>query len=190
MNNSTTDNSEKDWNELLKNLENAKKIGSPWEAYNFTLTNKNTKNRVASSFYIEHFFMAAILEAFLINERLDFKDLNKAIYEYVPKDFIWDIPANISQIVILKMVRLGYIEASKNENGILPIFSITKLGIETLQQQTFQNLSATSFFNYQTHLLSEQSQLLNRRSFKVNVLAMSVAILSVIMTILTMLRTC
>ncbi len=190
MNNSTNCSSEKDWDELLKNIENAKKIGSPWEAYNFTLTNNNTKNKVASSFYIEHFFMAGILEAFLINERLDFKDLNKAIYEYVPNDFIHDIPANISQIVILKMVRLGYIEATKNENSILPIFNITKLGIETLQQQTFQNLSATSFFNYQTHLFSVQSQLLNRRSFKINVLAMSVAILSVILTIITILREC
>jgi hypothetical protein len=190
MNNYTTDNSEKDWDEVLKNIENAKKIGSPWEAYDFTLTNDNTKNKVASSFYIEHFLMAAILEAFLINERLDFRDLNKAIYEYVPKDFIWDTPAKISQIVILKMVRLGYIEATKNGNNILPIFNITKLGIETLQQQTFQSLSATSFFNYQTHLFSEQSQLINKRSFKINVLAMSVAILSVILTIITTLRTC
>lgn len=134
--------------------------------------------------------MAAILEAFLIDEKLDFKDLNKAVYSYVPKDFIWDIPANTSQVVIVKMIRLGYIEAMQSENEVLPKFSITKLCVEILQQQTFQNLSATSFFNYQTHLLNQQSQLLSNRSFKINVLAISVAILSVILTIITLLQGC
>ncbi len=190
MDNSTAKNSEEDVQKFLQNIANAKKIGSPWEAYNFTLTNENTIDKVASSFYIEHFFMAAILEAFLIYENLDFKDLNKAVYSYVPKDFIWDIPANISQIVITKMVRLGYIEARKNEKTILPQFSITKLGIEILQQQTFQSLSATSFFNYQTHLLSKESHLLNKRSFIMNVVAIFIAVLSLFVTIFTVLHTC
>ncbi|RZK27194.1 MAG: hypothetical protein EOO43_00405 [Flavobacterium sp.] len=53
-----------------------KKSVSYWEAYNFKDTNQNSIEVVAISLYVEHFYMSAILEAFLKNDRLSLRDLN------------------------------------------------------------------------------------------------------------------
>ncbi|RZK27195.1 MAG: hypothetical protein EOO43_00410 [Flavobacterium sp.] len=87
------------------------------------------------------------------------------------------------------MVKLGYVKALEVPGG-LPDFILTQLGLDTLQNQTFQSLSATSFFNYQTHLtnkemhsMNEKMHILSKRSFIANVIAIVISIISIIVAI-------
>lgn len=163
--------------EYAEKVKSVKRIGIPWEAYRIDLANKNTVDKIAANLYVEHFLMAAILEAFVWSEEQDFKALNQTVYNFIPEHFLWEVTADKINLVIMKMIRLGYIENIKNEG--LPNFGITTLGVEMLQQQTLQSLSATSFFSYQTHKL-------NKLSTKMNMITIGVAVLSVIIAIVAL----
>jgi hypothetical protein len=81
------------------------------------------------------------------------------------------------------MIRFGFIIPKKTENIDLPLFEITEIGISALQQQTFQSLAASSFYNYHTHLL-------NKRSLWMNLWMLIVTIASVVVTIITLMSDC
>jgi Mg2+ and Co2+ transporter CorA len=125
--------------------------------------------------------MSAVLEAFSFNNEINFKDLNETILNYVPKKFIWEIRVTELNQIIGKMIRLGFIEPIKTNNEYNPKFKITIKGIETIQQQTYQSLASSSFFNYQTFQLS-------KRANKMNVLMLIVTIMSVIVTLMTIFK--
>lgn len=158
-----------------------KKTVSFWEAYNFEPSKNMTADVTAASFYIEHLYMSAALEAFLKYNKVDLKRLNESMINGSPVELL-DIPVAASQAVITKMIKLGYIEAIEVK-GDLPQFSLTQVGLELLQNQTLKNLSATSFFNYQTHLLNKQMHALAKRSMIISLVGAAIAVLSVIISI-------
>jgi hypothetical protein len=125
--------------------------------------------------------MAAVLDAFYNKDQMNYRELNESVINYVPKELIWQLPATFFQYIIIKMIRLGLIIPVESEDKFLPSFKISEDGTKALQQQTFQNLAASSFYNFQTFIL-------NKRSMRINVLMLIVTIMSVIVTVLTILK--
>lgn len=122
--------------------------------------------------------MAGILEAFFERDEISFNDLNESLLNYSPSEFLWDIPVNFINLTIIKMIRLGFIVPIETENIYSPNFKITELGVSALQQQIFQNLASSTFYNYQTHLL-------NRKTIRIEILMLIITFLSVIATLLS-----
>lgn len=127
--------------------------------------------------------MSAVLEAFLQKDEISFADLNKTIVNYVPKEFVWDISVARINLIISKMIRLGLVELLETENKYAPKFRITLDGVKAYQEHTFQSLATSSFFNYQTYLLSKKADKMSHRMFWVTIVSVVVAILSVFVTI-------
>lgn len=140
---------------------------SPWEAYNFKFNDDITVDIAASKFYAEHFYMWAILEAFLKDGKVNLKDLNEAMANKIPSHINWEVTAKFSQEVILKMTRIGYLKAV-DVAGELPEVTLTETGLKAIQNQTFQSLTSTSFFSYQTHLLNKEMIVLSRSSYRIS----------------------
>lgn len=168
---------------MSKLFETLRELGKVCESYNIECNSKNTTNRLSKRFYQEHFIMSAILEAFFIKDEISFKELNQTIANYIPQEFIWDIPVAQINLVIVKMKRLGFIELVETENEYAPNFKITDDGAKAYQVHTFQTLATSSFFNYQTYHLNKKADRISKLMLIATIVSILVAILSVIVTI-------
>ncbi|GHA67930.1 hypothetical protein [Pontibacter akesuensis] len=168
-------------------MNDSKKSANPWEAYNFKTENNRTSDVTAAGFYVEHLYMWAALEAFLQHDKVTLKTLNYAMANNVPEHINWEVPVTVSQNVIQKMIKIGYIKAV-DVPGELPEILLTEIGLKALQNQTFQSLSTTSFFSYQTHLLNGEMHILSRNSYRTSVGVGIVAVLSLLASIAATLK--
>lgn len=140
-----------------------------------------TDETYSERFYQEHLVKAAILEAFSFNEDYSLKELNKFIFEYLPKYFVSKLPINLLNAFYGKMLLDDLIRVIDNDDKYNPVFRITKKGRNFLSNQTFQSLAATSFFNYQTFNLT-------KKMVKISVLMLIVTSLSILVSIITILK--
>lgn len=162
--------------ELLKSLKVNKGI---WDAYRIQLNNSNTADAAAQSFYYEHFLLSAIMEAFLENKELNLKELNQFTWNKVPVSFVWKIPVSNYHAAIIKAIKLGYIVVSENGHDKQHAFTLSDTGFKILQEQTFQNLAATSFFSFHANEF-------NKRAYKTNRLAILIAVISLLVTFVSL----
>ncbi|MDL2244463.1 hypothetical protein LJC54_03050 [Parabacteroides sp. OttesenSCG-928-J18] len=139
----------------------------------------NTPETLSKRFYSDYFIMSGILEGFNMQDEISFKELNQAIYNYVPKDFLWDTTAIYQNSIITKMIRFGFIEAIETDNKHMPHFRITEEGASIYKQQVFQSLATSSFFNYQTLLL-------NKRTVRLSILMLIVTACSIVVAVLSL----
>lgn len=144
---------------------------------------KNTASTLSERFYQEHFIMAGVLEAFFFKNEISFNELNKTLVDYVPKEFVWDLSVARIELVILKMVRLGLVEAIETANKYAPDFKITEDGIKACQAHTFQTLATSSFFSYQTYRLNKKANRMSGLMLVATIVSVMVAMLSVVVTI-------
>lgn len=174
---SWTDEEKEDYKKKIESFREFEKLS---KAHNIDkeLTNNTTKI-LSERFYKEFFIMAAILDAFFIKNEISFKELNQSIYSYTPKDFLWKLTINYQNLIILKMIRLGFIEKIETEDQYMPNFRITSEGIKIYQEQQLQNIAASSFFSY-------QAKNLNIKMMWLTVLMLFVTISSIIVTILSL----
>ena len=177
---------EQEWEKFNSMLKTTKGFGQKLEAFHFRIDSDNTPDKLASNFYQEHLIMAAILEAFFNSNIISYKELNQAMLNYVPKD---DIPYFVFTNTIKKMIQLGMIKPIETDNKHMPKFEITQDGILAMQQQTFQTLASSTFYNFQTQKLNEQSMQLNERSIRMNHRMLTITIMSVIATIISVIVT-
>lgn len=169
--------------EFKKLIEIFNDLGKSFEAYKLDVYSNNTTKNLSKRFYQEHFIMAGVLEAFIIKNEITFKELNQSLHKYAPKDFLWDITAHYQNSIITKMIRLGLICPIKTDNKYMPKFTITDDGVLAYQQQTYQTLASTSFFNYQTYQLSKRANRMNKLMLLVTILSVVVTVLVTIVTI-------
>lgn len=183
---SWTDEEKEDYKKMMEPFS---ELGKSLKAYNINneLTN-NTANGLSQRFYKEFFIMAAILEAFFTKDEISFKELNQSIYNYVPKEFLWEITVNYQNLIISKMIRLGFIEVIKTEDKYMPNFKITSEGVKIYKEQQLQNLAASSFFSYQALSLSKKTKKLNVKMLWLTILMLIVTICSVIVTVLSLIK--
>lgn len=173
MKKKTTTLQEKDF---IESLDAIKSLSITAELYGFDYTNNNSIRRTSKNLYYENFLITVILEAFLEKEDLSLKRLYEIIYSKMPKNFLWDVTVHQKQEAIIKMIRIGYINTIKKEDQQWPSFRITELGIKALQDQTFQTLVVSSFFNYQSYKLNKMVLLISSSAFVVAVISLIVAL--------------
>lgn len=166
--------------EFLELLENTKQIKNIFEIYEDSggLENKISNKKISKDIYVKNFLMASILDAFMFRESLNLKELYNIVMSYkIPQDFIWSLPAKELDLIIVEMIKLGYIEPYRKEKTLVPIFQLTELGITTLQERTLQNLALTSFYSYQSYEL-------NKRAINLSLIALAVSIVAIIVSII------
>lgn len=175
---------EEEKKEILDMAEVLKDLPKRVEAYkDLKLHDNNTEEVLSERFYQENFIMYAILETFLFKDKVSFGDINQSIILYAPKDFTWDISVARINMIIAKMIRLGFIEKIESENEYNPNFIITEEGIKIHQNQTLQTLASSAFYSYHTYELNKKANRLSKTMLVVTIISIIVAILSLLVTI-------
>lgn len=130
--------------------------------------------------YVEHFLMSSILDAFMHRGSLNLKELFGILFnQKIPKYFLSNVPVNHFDLIIIKMIKLGYVEPYREEKTVVPIFQLTDLGITTLQQRTLENLALSSFYSYQSYKL-------DKRAIYLSLIATVISVIAVIISIILM----
>lgn len=166
--------------EFIELLERTKQIQSIFEVFADSggFENNNSDKVISKNIYVKNFLMSSILDAFIFRNSLNLKELYNIVFsKKIPQDFIWNIPAKQVDLVIIEMIKLGYIEPYRKEKTIIPIFSLTELGITTLQQRTLENLALTSFYSYQSFKL-------DKRAINLSLIALVVSVISILISIM------
>ena len=157
--------------DLIKNLKDASSV------YNIEKKENVTANKLSSRFFIDNLIMSAVMEAFYSGNEIYLKDINNLIHDRIPQyTWLFKMTRLDNQRAVYKLVRLGFLQQVETKDKLNLKFEITNDGIKALQDQTFQNLAASSFFSYQTYKM-------NIRSFWMTILMLIVTIMSVIVTL-------
>lgn len=137
-----------------------------------------SQDALAKSYYEETMLMAAILESFVYSPKQEYKDINKFVFNYTDRAFIWDVSVARYNLYLAKLAILGLIEVTK-EDKYNPTFAITEEGIAAIRQQNYSNLAQSALFNLQTLQLSKRAVLQNWMMIIVAVASVFAAFISV-----------
>lgn len=173
--------SEEDLKAVEKASELIKEIGRTAEPlmYGVTLESGRSKEEIAHNYYVETMLMAAILESFLNGAEQEYKDINKFVFNYTDKAFLFDVPITEYFRYIAKLCSMGFLKLTK-EDKYNPSFTITDDGVVALRQQTYANLAQAALFNLKTQQLNDETLRLSKRAVKQNRMMLIVAIASAI----------
>lgn len=139
-----------------------------------------SKEEIAYAYYVDTMLMAAILESFTLSTgEQEYKDINKFVFNYTDKAFMWDMPITTYFRCLARLRSMGLLELTK-EDKYNPSFKITDEGILALQEQTYANLAQTALFNLKTQQLNDQTIELSKRSVRQNWMMLAVAVASAI----------
>ena len=114
-----------------------------------TMDSGRSREELAKSYYEETMLMAAVLESFVYNPVQEYKDINKFVFNYTDKAFIFDVSVARYHLYLVKLMILGLIEVKK-EDKYNPTFEITEEGLAAIRQQNYSNLAQAALFNLQT----------------------------------------
>lgn len=168
----------KAFNDAIKTLKEFGKR-SKYILNGITMESGRSPEEIAKSYYEETLLLAAILESFAYNPEQEYKDINKFVFNYTDKSFIWEVSVPRYHLCLTKLTILGLIEVAK-EDKYNPSFAITEEGLIALRQQTYTNLAQTALFNLQTQRLNDETLKLSKRAVKQNWMMLVVAVASAI----------
>jgi hypothetical protein len=168
------------FNECNKALVDLKNALAP---YHVDIKTNVTNSKAAARLYIDYFLMSAALDAFYIRNRLEFKKINEVIYNRIPrKDYLFKLKIVDNQKAVNKLSRLGLLERIETVDKNNLKYKITEAGVKAMQQQTFQTLAASAFYNYQTYKL-------NRKMLWMSLCMLLTAIVSIVVSVIAILKT-
>lgn len=145
-----------------------------------TAESGRSKEEIAYTYYVDTMLMAAILESFTLSTgEQEYKDINKFVFNYTDKAFMWDMPITTYFRCLARLCSLGLLELTK-EDKYNPSFKITLEGILALREQTYANLAQTALFNLKTQQLNDKTLELSKRSVRQNWMMLAVAVASAI----------
>ena len=145
-----------------------------------TAESGRSKEEIAYAYYVDTMLMAAILESFTLSTgEQEYKDINKFVFNYTDKAFMWDMPITTYFRCLARLCSLGLLELTK-EDKYNPSFKITLEGILALREQTYANLAQTALFNLKTQQLNDQTIELSKCSVRQNWMMLAVAVASAI----------
>lgn len=178
--------SEEDLKAIEQAFETIKELGkrSKYLLNGITLESGRSRDELAKSYYEETMLMAAILESFVYRPEQEYKDINKFVFNYTDKAFIWDVSIDRYNLYLTKLAILGLIEVTK-EDKYNPTFIITEEGLAAIRQQSYSNLAQASLFNLQTQQLNDKSFELNKRAVRQNWMMLIVAVASAVAAIVS-----
>ena len=130
--------------------------------------------------------MAAILESFVYCPEQEYKDINKFVFNYTDKAFIWEVSVSRYNLCLTKLAILGLIEVAK-EDRYNPTFIVTDKGMSAIKQQTYSNLAQAALFNLQTQRLNDKTLELSKRAVRQNWMMLIVAIASAVAALVSVL---
>lgn len=160
----------------------------PYEG--ITMNSGRPIKEIALRFYQENLILSAILEAFVYKDNYFFVDLNKWVFDYIDKDFIWEVSIPYYNGCVAKLCNTGLLKAEfKADKDINPEISITEEGKSALRQQTYANLAQSSLYNYQASLSNEESVKLNRQIKWITVMSVIVSVAALFVAIIALLKT-
>ncbi len=166
--------------ELMQDLKNR----IEYTTYGITEESGRSKEEIAKEFYSQTMLLSAILEAFVTQKELEYKDINKFVFNFTDKAFILDVSIPHYHSCLTKLCSIGLLKIEKQDK-YNPTFSITKEGYTALQQQTYSNLAQSALFNLRTQQLNDQTLELNKQSVRLNKIMLAVAILSAIVAVIS-----
>lgn len=173
----------RDINSLVNSL---KEKMEPYQGFNINAG--RPMKEIALRFYQESLILSAILEAFVYNESYSFANLNKWVFDYVDKDFMWEVSVPYYNMCVAKLCNIGLLKAVfQDENDNNPKITITDKGKEALRQQTYANLAQSALFNYQAGKMNEQSVKMNEQSVELNKSIKKLTAVSVIVSVAALL---
>lgn len=172
--------SEEDQKAMEKAMNAIREIGEQSKYLLNGITPKSGRNQeeLAKSYYEETMLMAAVLESFVYSPEQEYKDINKFVFNYTDKGFIWEVSVARYNLYLAKLAILGLIEVTK-EDKYNPTFAITDEGIVAIRQQNYSNLAQAALFNLQTLKLSKRAVWQNWMMIIVTVASVVVAVVSV-----------
>ena len=178
--------SEEDLKTIEDFFESIQELGkrSEYILNGITMESGRSQEELAKSYYEETMLMAAILESFVYNPEQEYKDINKFVFNYTDKAFIWDVSVARYHLYLKKLAILGLIEVSK-EDKYNPTFIITDEGMAAIRQQNYSNLAQAALFNLQTQRLNDKTLALSKRAVRQNWMMLIVAIASVVVAIVS-----
>lgn len=176
--------SEEDIKALEECFRLVKEMGKAMEPLIIGVTKESgrSKEEIAYGYYVDTMLMAAILESFTLVPAQEYKDINKFVFNYTDKAFIWDIPVTTYYRCLAKLCAVGLLELTK-EDKYNPSFAITDEGYAALRLQTYANLAQTALFNLKTQQLNDQTLVLSKRAVRQNWMMLVVAIASTVVAI-------
>lgn len=152
-----------------------------------TLESGRSQKELAKSYYEETMLMAAVLESFVYKPVQEYKDINKFVFNYTDKAFIWDVSVARYNLYLAKLAILGLIEVTKEDN-YNPTFTITEEGLAAIKQQNYSNLAQSALFNLQTQRLNDKTLTLSKQAVLQNWLMLLVAVASAIAAFFSVFR--
>lgn len=178
--------SEEEIKSFYESLKTIKEFG---EQINYTFPgvtkdSGRSQEEIAKSYYEETMLLSAILESFVYRPEQEYRDINKFVFNYTDKAFIWDVPVTKYHLCIMKLTMLGLVKVTK-EDKVNPSFAITDDGYYALRQQTYSNLAQSALFNLQSQRINDKMLGLSKMAVKQNRLMLAVAVASVIVAIVS-----
>lgn len=177
----------KSMNDVLQHFKEVCKKASPL-IHGVTLESGRSKEEIAHCYYVEVMLMVAILESFITVNEQEYKDINKFVFNYTDKAFIFDVPITEYLRILAKLCAIGLLKPT-NEDKYNPSFAITVEGREALRLQTYANLAQTALFNLKTQQLNDKTLELSKRAVRQNWMMLAVAIASTIVAIISIIIT-
>lgn len=177
--------SEEDIKSFYESLKTIKEFGEQIN-YTFsgvTMDSGRSQEEIAKSYYEETMLLSAILESFVYRQEQEYRDINKFVFNYTDKAFIWDVPVTKYHLCIMKLTMLGLVNVTK-EDKVNPSFAITDDGYSALRQQTYSNLAQSALFNLQSQRINDKMLGLSKNMLAVAVASAVVAIVSVVIAII------
>ena len=144
-----------------------------------TMESGRSQEELAKSYYEETMLMSAILESFVYSPEQEYKDINKFVFNFTDKAFVWDVSVARYNLYLSKLVILGLVKVTE-EDKYNPTFVVTDEGLEAIRQQTYSNLAQAALFNLQTQRLNDKALDMSRRTVRQNWMMLIVAVASAI----------
>lgn len=173
------------FNEIVKILDNFKEKAKLYEG--ISLGSGRNISEISQRVYQENLFLSAIMEAFVFKKEYRFDELNTWVFNYVDKDFIWEVSVPYYRMCIDKLCILQLLnETKENEEDNNPHYTITDKGMDSLREQIFSNLAQSSLYNYQASKMNEQSISINKSIKRITWGALITAIVSAVISLLAL----
>jgi len=178
--------SEEDLKALREAFETIKEFGkrSEYILNGITMESGRSQEELAKSYYEETMLMAAILESFVYSPEQEYKDINKFVFNYTDKAFIWGVSVARYNLYLTKLAILGLIEVTKDDK-YNPTFAITEDGLGAIRQQSYSNLAQAALFNLQTQRLNDKTLELSKLAVRQNWMMLIVAVASAVAAIVS-----
>lgn len=153
-----------------------------------TMDSGRSQEEIAKSYYEEVMLLSAVLESFVYKPEQEYKDINKFVFNYTDKAFIWDVSVARYHLCLGKLTIMGLINVTK-EDKYNPTFAITEEGYAALRQQTYSNLAQAALFNLKSQQINDKMLEFSKLAVKQNWMMLAVAIASVIVAVVSVIAT-